>query len=65
MEKYINNITKKIAIIISNNAAGMCEKTIGSTLVIYKYEGDVLDYPFVMEHREFYGKHSLVKTDNL
>jgi hypothetical protein len=36
----------------------MCEKTIGLTLVVYKYEGDDYEYPFMMEHREFYKKHT-------
>ena len=60
MEKFINNKTNKTAIVISSRAAGMCQKTIGLTLVIYKYEGDDYEYPFVMEHREFYNKHSKV-----
>jgi hypothetical protein len=29
----------------------MCYKTLGVTMVIYKYEGDTYDYPFIMEHR--------------
>jgi len=60
MEKFINNINNKTAVIINRMAAGQCEKTMGLTLVIYKYEGDVYEYPFVMEHREFYNKHSRV-----
>jgi DNA polymerase elongation subunit (family B) len=35
----------------------MCYKTLGVTMVIYKYEGDTYDYPFIMEHREFYKEH--------
>jgi hypothetical protein len=58
MDKYKNNKTNKIAVIISDRAAGMCEKTIGLTLVVYKYEGDNYEYPFVMEDREFYRKHT-------
>ena len=61
MEKFINNKTNKTAIVINSLAAGMCEKTMGLTLVIYKYEGEDYEYPpFVMEHREFYRKHSKV-----
>lgn len=58
MKKYKNKTDSKVAIIISNMAAGMCNKTLGVTMVIYKYEGDTYDYPFVMEHKEFYQKHS-------
>jgi len=43
---------------MSDKAAGMCNKILGVTMVVYKYEGDTYDYPFVMEHREFYQKHS-------
>ena len=56
--KYKNNSNGKIAIIISDNAAGMCEKTLGLSMVIYKYEGDNFNYPFVMTRREFYRSHS-------
>ncbi len=59
MEKYENKSNGKVAIIISDNAAGMCYKTLGVTMVVYKYEGDDYDYPFIMEHREFYQTHNL------
>jgi hypothetical protein len=55
--KYKNKTNGKAAIIISNNGSGMCYKTLGVTMVIYKYEGDTYDYPFIMEHREFYKEH--------
>ncbi len=56
MKEYKNKTNGKVATIISDRAAGMCNKTLGITMVVYKYEGD--DYPFIMEHREFYQKHS-------
>lgn len=58
MKKYKNNKTNKIAIVSSDMAAGMCKITLGVTMVVYKYEGDSYDYPFIMEHREFYQTHS-------
>jgi hypothetical protein len=60
MEKFINNINNKTAVIINSLAAGMCEKTRGLTLVIYEYEGEDYGYTFVMEHKEFYKKFSKV-----
>ena len=57
MKKYKSKLIGKIAIIISDKAAGMCNKTLGITMVVYKYEGDTHDYPFIMEHREFYKEH--------
>lgn len=61
MKKYKSKLNGKVAIIISDRAVGMCDKILGLTMVIYKYEGDTHDYPFIMEHREFYQKHSKVK----
>jgi hypothetical protein len=58
MKKYKSKLNGKVVIIISDKAAGMCNKTLGVTMVVYKYEGDTYDYPFIMEHREFYQKHS-------
>jgi len=58
MKKYKSKLNGKVAIIISDRAAGMCNKTLGVTMVVYKYDGDTYDYPLVMEHREFYQKHS-------
>ncbi len=58
MEKYKNKRNNKVAIIINDKAAGMCKETLGLTMVVFKYEGDIYDYPFIMEHREFYTKHS-------
>jgi hypothetical protein len=45
--KYKNKTNGKVAIIISNNGSGMCYKTLGVTMVIYKYEGDTYDYPIM------------------
>lgn len=61
MEKYKNKINNKVTIIISDKAVGMCNKTLGVTMVVYKYEGDIYDNPFIMEHREFYKEHSRIK----
>lgn len=55
--KYKNKKDNKTAIIISNHAAGICNKTIGFTMVIFKYEEDNYDFPFVMGQTEFYDKH--------
>jgi len=58
MKKYKSKRDGKVAIIISDRAAGMGNKTLGVTMVVYKYEGDTYGYPFIMEHREFYQEHS-------
>jgi hypothetical protein len=55
VKKYKNNSNGKVATIISDKAAGMCQKTLGITMVIFQYEN--YDYPFVMEHRAFYKTH--------
>jgi hypothetical protein len=54
MERFIHNRTDKVVIVINEKAAGMCVKTIGMTIVIYEYENEKYDYPFIMEHKEFY-----------
>jgi hypothetical protein len=61
VKKYKNKTSGKVAIIISDMAAGMCYNTMGLTMVVYKYEGDTYDFPFIMEHIEFYHKHSKIK----
>lgn len=58
MIKYKNNKNGKIAIVISDNAAGMDYKNLGYTFVIYKYEEDDYDFPLIMEHIAFYKEHS-------
>ncbi len=62
MIKYVNKVSHKTAIIISDKAAGMCEKTLGLTLVIYKYEEDSQAPLFVMKSSEFYQKHRELKS---
>lgn len=58
MKTYKHNKTNKICQIINTQAAGMCQNTIGKTFIIYKYNDDNLNYPFIMEHKEFYNTHS-------
>lgn len=60
MDRYKNKTNDKIALVINDIASGMCDKTLGLTMVIYKYEGDTHEYPFIMEHTEFYNKHSKI-----
>jgi hypothetical protein len=60
MERFIHNRTNKVVILISGKAAGMCVKTIGMTMVIYENEDEKYDYPFIMEHREFYKQYTKV-----
>lgn len=50
--KYENVMTKKVVIVLDMMAAGMCEKTIGMTLVIFKGEGDEISK--VMESKNFH-----------
>ena len=58
MKKYKLKLTGKVAIIIDDKAAGMCKKTLGITMVVYKYQNDSYDHTYVMEHKEFYQKHT-------
>jgi hypothetical protein len=62
MERFIHSRTNKVVILINGKAAGMCVKTIGMTMVIYEYENEneKYDYPFIMEHREFYKQYTKV-----
>jgi hypothetical protein len=57
--KYINKLNGKVAVIISDKATGMCNQTLGSTIVIYKYEEEDYPYPYVMEHKYFCEKHEI------
>jgi|TARA_R110000744_G_scaffold26640_2_gene65377 hypothetical protein len=58
--KYKSKTTKNIVTIIDKMGAGMCSKTLGMTLVIFKFEGD-LDFHRVMEHTEFNAKYEELK----
>jgi hypothetical protein len=55
--KYKNKLSSKTATIISDKAAGVCYKTVGTTFVVFKYEEDQQDYPLVMLYEEFYKTH--------
>jgi len=57
MTKYINKVNGKNVIIVDDKTAGMCNKTFGTTMVVYKYDGDSYDHLLVMEHIEFYKNH--------
>ena len=50
--KYKNVMTKKVVTVSDMIATGMCEKTIGMTLVIFKGEGDEVSK--VVERRNFH-----------
>ena len=52
-------MTKKVVIVSDMIAAGMCEKTIGMTLVIFKGEGDEISK--VMESRNFHTYYEKVR----
>jgi hypothetical protein len=57
MSKYVNKTTGKIVIVETKRAAGMCNKTLGCTMVIYKEEKPKSQYThFVMESKEFHDK---------
>jgi hypothetical protein len=60
MERFVNNKTNKVVILVNGNAAGMCGKTIGMTFAVYEYENEKYDYPFIMEHREFYKNYTKI-----
>lgn len=57
--KYRSKTTNNIVTVIDKKGAGMCGKTLGMTLVIFKFEDD-LDFHRVMEYREFYAKYEEV-----
>ena len=56
MEKYRFKTNKKEIFVIDKIAAGVCDKTMGKTFVLFKMN---LDDKFsrVMEHTEFYKKY--------
>ncbi len=54
--KYRSKITNNIVTVIDKTGAGMCIKTLGATLVIFKLEED-LGFHLVMEHREFHAEY--------
>ena len=56
--KYRRNLDGKVVEILNRIAAGMCNITLGKTFVVYKYSEEELNYVFIMEHQEFYSKHS-------
>jgi hypothetical protein len=58
INKYKSKLNGKVAIIISNRAAGVCDKTLGTTMIVFKYENDNYDYPLIMEYKQFYREHS-------
>jgi IMP cyclohydrolase len=61
METKFKNISNgKTADVVSFKAAGMCNKCIGITFVVFNYEEDNLDFPLIMEHIEFYRKHKKI-----
>jgi hypothetical protein len=57
--KYKCKTTNNTVTVIDKIGAGMCSKTLGMTLVIFKFEDD-LDFHRVMEHKEFYAKYEEV-----
>lgn len=56
--EYENVMTKKVVIVSDMIAAGMCEKTIGMTFVIFKGEGDEISK--VMESRNFHTEYEKI-----
>lgn len=59
MRKYKNIDNGKSVVIINDKAAGMCNKTRGMTIVIFKYKEENNDFLYVMEHKEFYNQHTV------
>tara|TARA_R110000782_G_scaffold252394_1_gene340178 strand:+ start:3157 stop:3336 length:180 start_codon:yes stop_codon:yes gene_type:complete len=58
--KYKSKTTNNIVTVIAKTGYGMCSKTIGLTMVVFKLEGE-LDFHRIMEHSEFYSKYEEVK----
>lgn len=56
--KYKNIATKKIVNVSDINAVGICTKTIGMTLVIFKEEGEEITK--VMENSRFHSFYEKV-----
>lgn len=59
--QYKNNNSGKIVTVIDPIAAGMCNKTLGLTLVIYKEAGN--KFHQVMEHKEFYHRFTKINEN--
>ena len=58
--KFKSKTTNNIVTVIDKLGTGMCSKTLGMTLVIFKFEDD-LDFHRVMEYREFNAKYEAVE----
>jgi len=56
MVYYKNNNTGEIVEILYSDVAGMCNRTLGLTMVVYSDDGHI----FAMEHREFYNEYSKI-----
>jgi hypothetical protein len=58
--KYVHRTTGKVVIVETKRAAGMCDKTMGCTMVVYRNEEPKQSSQythFVMESKEFHNKH--------
>ena len=58
MNQYKNKFTGETVFVKDKIACGMCSRTIGRTLVIYKFKED--DFHRVMDHIEFYEQHEKI-----
>jgi len=57
--KYKNKYTNLEVEIIDPISCGMCDRTLGRTLVIYKSKDE--DFHRVMDHLEFYNDYKQIK----
>lgn len=55
-DTFVNKYNGKKAYVISYKMAGMCDATIGRTMVLYRIEGE--GYYFTMDSKEFFQKHT-------
>ncbi|AGO47720.1 hypothetical protein Phi17218_187 [Cellulophaga phage phi17:2_18] len=60
--EYKNKKTKKVVVVSNMTAAGVCHKTIGMTLVVFKSKDE--EVTKVMENENFHTRYCAVSDEN-
>jgi len=58
MKTYKHYLTNKIVTVVDMAGVGMCRRTIGRTMVLYKEKGD--SFHRVMDSEEFYNEYKKI-----
>lgn len=61
MKKRYKDSYNRIAIVENSMGAGLCQRTLGLTFVLFNFEDQPLDYPLIMHNEEFYRKYTLIE----